>query len=199
MAYSVAPLENLIDSFARLPGIGRKTAQRLAYHMLNQSQEDCEKFADAILEAKKTIRYCQECQNLTDSELCPICQSELRDKTTICVVEEPKDVIALERTHEYSGLYHVLHGVISPLAGVSPDDIKIKELLRRIGKGGISEVIMATNASVEGEATAIYISQLLKPMSIKCTRLAYGLPVGGDLEYADEITLTRAIEGRSEI
>lgn len=199
MSYSVAPLENLIDSFARLPGIGRKTAQRLAYHMLNQSNEECLRFAESIVEAKQKIRCCSQCQNLTDSELCPICQSELRDKSVICVVEEPKDVIALERTHEYSGLYHVLHGVISPLAGISPDDIKIKELLQRVAKGNVEEVIMATNASVEGEATAIYISQLLKPMSIKCTRLAYGLPVGGDLEYADEITLTRAIEGRSEI
>jgi recombination protein RecR len=199
MGYSVASLEALIDQFAKLPTIGRKTAQKLAYHILNLPMEDCEKFASAILDAKNKIKYCKKCQNFTDGDYCKICENPTRDQSTICVVEEPRDILALERTHEYEGVYHVLHGAISPLNGVSPEDIKIAELLNRIKEDDIKEVIMATNASVEGEATAMYISHILKPLNIKCTRLAYGLPVGSDLEYADEVTLGRALEGRSEM
>ena len=199
MGYHVTPLDRLIDKFERLPGIGRKTAQRLAFFVLNMSQEDAADFAKSILEAKEKIHYCRSCQNLTDEELCPICKSDKRDSTTICVVEDPRDVIALERTREFHALYHVLHGTISPMEGIGPDDLKIKELLSRIQAGGVQEVIMATNPTVEGEATAMYISKLLKPLGVKVTRLAYGIPVGGDLEYADDVTLLRALEGRSEI
>ncbi len=198
--YNVAPLETLIDKFESLPGIGRKTASRLAYHVLKMSNNEAEEFSKAILEAHSKIHYCKKCCNLTDSEICSVCEDESRDKSIICVVEDPKDVIAFERTHEYNALYHVLHGVISPLNGVCPDQLHIKELLARVNSSSdIKEVIMATNPTVEGEATAMYISKLLRPFDIKVTRLAYGIPVGGSLEYADEITLTRAIKGRSSL
>ena len=199
MNYFPAALQELTDQFARLPGIGGKTAQRLAFHVLSLPLEDAQAFADAILNAKKEVRTCPVCQNLTDRELCPICADPQRDQSVICVVAEPKDVIALERSREFSGTYHVLHGVISPLNHVTQDDIKIRELLRRVASGQIREVIMATNPDTEGEATAMYISRLLRPMEVKVTRLAYGVPVGSQLEYADEVTLSRALEGRQEM
>lgn len=199
MQYFPAALQELADQFARLPGIGGKTAQRLAFHVLSLPLEDAERFAGAILEAKRAVHSCRCCQNLTDRELCPICDDDDRDKGVICVVAEPRDVIALERSREFRGVYHVLHGVISPLNHVTQDDIKIKELLRRVGSGDVREVIMATNPDTEGEATAMYISRLLRPMEVKVTRLAYGVPVGSQLEYADEVTLSRALEGRQEI
>lgn len=199
-AYSVAPLEKLVEQFEKMPGIGAKTAQRLAYYVLNLPDSQAEDFANAILDAHTNIKYCKVCCNLTDKELCPVCRNEARDKTTICVVETPRDAAALENTHEYKGVYHVLHGAISPLNDVGPDQLSIKELLARIGTDApVKEVIMATNATVEGDATAMYLSRLLKPMGIKVTRLAYGIPVGGDLEYADENTLARALEGRNEL
>lgn len=198
-SYNVAPLSRLIEQFERLPGIGHKTAQRLAYYVLNLSKEGAEEFSNAILEAHDKIHYCKVCCNLTDQELCPICRNEGRDKSIICVVEDPRDVFALERTNEFKAMYHVLHGAISPLGGVGPDQLCIKELLARVNNPEVKEVIMATNPTVEGEATAMYISRLLKPLGVKVTRLAYGIPVGGDLEYADEVTLSRAMEGRSEI
>ena len=197
--YNVAPLAKLIDQFERLPGIGKKTAQRLAYYVLDLPKSEAKKFSTAIIEAHEKIHYCKLCCNLTDQELCSVCRSNSRDTSVICVVEDPRDVAAFERTQEFNGLYHVLHGVISPLNGVGHDQIRIKELLSRINCGKVKEVIMATNPTVEGEATAMYISKLLKPLGIKVTRLAYGIPVGGDLEYADEVTLSRAIEGRNEI
>ena len=196
MQYFPASLQNLTDQFARLPGIGGKTAQRLAFHVLELPQEEAQAFADAILEAKRRVHTCPICQNLTDREICPICDDPSRDRSVICVVAEPKDVIAMERSREFNGVYHVLHGVISPLNHVSQDDIKIKELLTRVGQGEVREVIMATNPDTEGEATAMYISRLLRPMEIKVPRLAYGVPVGSQLEYADEVTLSRALEGR---
>ena len=199
MNYFPAALQELTDQFARLPGIGGKTAQRLAFHVLSLPLEDAESFAEAILNAKKEVKTCPVCQNLTDRELCPICADPQRDQSLICVVAEPKDVIALERSREFNGTYHVLHGVISPLNHVTQDDIKIRELLRRVASGQIREVIMATNPDTEGEATAMYISRLLRPMEVKVTRLAYGVPVGSQLEYADEVTLSRALEGRQEI
>ena len=199
MNYFPAALQELADQFARLPGIGSKTAQRLAFHVLGLPTEDAQAFAEAILEAKRTVHTCPVCQNLTDRELCPICDDDLRDHGLICVVAEPKDVIAMERSREFRGVYHVLHGVISPLNHVTQDDIRIKELLRRVGAGGVREIIMATNPDTEGEATAMYISRLLRPMEVKVTRLAYGVPVGSQLEYADEVTLSRALEGRQEI
>ncbi len=199
MQYFPAALQNLADQFARLPGIGGKTAQRLAFHVLGLPQADAQEFADAILEAKRTVHTCPVCQNLTDREICPICDDDSRDHSVICVVAEPKDVIAMERSREFRGVYHVLHGVISPLNHVTQDDIKIKELLMRVGKGGVAEIIMATNPDTEGEATAMYISRLLRPMEVRVTRLAYGVPVGSQLEYADEVTLSRALEGRQEI
>lgn len=199
MQYFPAALQTLADQFAKLPGIGGKTAQRLAFHVLSLPIEEAREFSDAILEAKRTVHTCPLCQNLTDRELCPICDDDGRDKEQICVVAEPKDVIAMERSREYRGLYHVLHGVISPLNHVTQDDIKIRELLQRVGKYPIREVIMATNPDTEGEATAMYISRLLRPMEVKVTRLAYGIPVGSQLEYADEVTLSRALEGRQEI
>lgn len=199
MSYHVAPLERLIDQFERLPGIGKKTAGRLAYHILSKSDAEAKAFADAILEAKEKIHYCSVCQNLTDLEICPLCADSSRDKSVICVVEDPKDVMAFERTREYNGLYHVLHGAISPLDGIGPDNLRIKELMARLSSDQVKEIIMATNPTVEGEATASYLSRLIRPMGIKVTRLAYGIPVGGDLEYADEITLSRALEGRNEI
>jgi len=199
MQFFPAALQNLADQFARLPGIGGKTAQRLAFHVLSLPLEEAEAFAAAILEAKQQIHTCPNCQNLTDRELCPICDDDLRDRSIICVVAEPKDVIAMERSREFRGTYHVLHGVISPLNHVTQDDIKIKELLHRVGSGEVREVIMATNPDTEGEATAMYISRLLRPMEVKVTRLAYGVPVGSQLEYADEVTLSRALEGRQEM
>ena len=199
MLYFPAALQDLADQFARLPGIGGKTAQRLAFHVLELPEQEAKAFAEAILEAKRTVHTCPVCQNLTDRELCPICDDDLRDHSQICVVAEPKDVIAMERSREFSGVYHVLHGVISPLNHVTQDDIRIKELLRRVASGEVEEVIMATNPDTEGEATAMYISRLLRPMEIKVTRLAYGVPVGSQLEYADEVTLSRALEGRQEI
>lgn len=198
-SYHVAPLSNLIEQFERLPGIGRKTAQRLAFFLLGMPEGEAEKFADAILDARSKIHSCSVCQNLTDGELCPVCSSASRDRNLICVVEDPRDVMAFERTREYNGLYHVLHGVISPMDGIGPDQLRIKELLKRIGDGGVDEVIMATNPTVEGEATAMYLSRLLKPLGVKTSRLAYGIPVGGDLQYADEVTLSRALEGRNEL
>ena len=199
MQYFPAALQNLADRFARLPGIGGKTAQRLAFHVLELPLEEAQDFADAILAAKKEVHTCPECQNLTDREICPICDNDSRDHSTVCVVAEPKDVIAMERSREFNGVYHVLHGVISPLNHVSQDDIRIRELLSRVARGDIREVIMATNPDTEGEATAMYISRLLRPMEIKVTRLAYGVPVGSQLEYADEVTLSRALEGRQVI
>ena len=193
------PLVLLAEQFARLPGIGMKSAQRLAYHVMSMTDAEAKAFADAIIYAHKTVHTCESCQNLTDRELCPICSDSRRDKTTICVVEEPKDITAFERTKEYNGVYHVLHGLISPIDGVTPDKLKIKELLARINQTEVNEVIMATNPTVEGEATAMYISKLLKPLDIKVTRLAFGLPIGGSLEYADEITLFKALENRNEI
>ena len=194
-----ASLQNLADQFARLPGVGSKTAQRLAFHVLSLPMEEAEEFAAAILEAKQQVHTCPCCQNLTDRELCPICDDDTRDRSVICVVADPKDVIAMERSREYQGVYHVLHGVISPLNHVTQDDIRIKELLKRVSAGGVKEVIMATNPDTEGEATAMYISRLLRPMEVKVTRLAYGVPAGSQLEYADEVTLSRALEGRQEM
>lgn len=199
MQFFPAALQELADQFARLPGIGGKTAQRLAFHVLGLPLEAAEEFANAILEAKRTVHTCPCCQNLTDRELCPICDDDMRDRGVICVVAEPKDVIAMERSREFRGVYHVLHGVISPLNHVTQDDIRIRELLMRVGSGDVREVIMATNPDTEGEATAMYISRLLRPMEVKVTRLAYGVPVGSQLEYADEVTLSRALEGRQEI
>ena len=192
-------LERLTEQFARLPGIGGKTAQRLAFHILSLPKDQAEEFAHAVLEAKAKVHLCPLCQNLTDREVCPICEDEGRDRDVICVVAEPKDVIAMERAREFNGLYHVLHGVISPLNHIGPDDIRIRELLSRIGRGDIREVIMATNPDTEGEATAMYISRLLRPMEVRVTRLAYGIPVGSQLEFADEVTLLRALQGRRDI
>lgn len=199
MGYNVLPLTKLTEHFERLPGIGKKSAQRLAYHVLNMPQEKALDFANSIVEAREKIKRCGVCQNLTDTEVCPICADEAREKQMICVVEDPKDVLAFERTKEYHGMYHVLHGLISPMDGVGPDQLAIKELLARLGSGEVKEIIMATNPTVEGEATAMYLSRLIKPLGVKVTRLAYGIPVGSNLEYADEVTLYRALEGRSEI
>ena len=199
MQYFPGALQELADQFARLPGVGGKTAQRLAFHILELPQEEAEAFANAILAAKKEVHTCPVCQNLTDRELCPICDDPMRDHSQICGVRDPRDVAAMERMHDYHGVYHVLHGVISPLNRVTQDDIKIRELLQRVGGGAVREVIMATNPDTEGEATAMYISRLLRPMEVKVTRLAYGVPVGSQLEYADEVTLSRALEGRQEM
>ena len=194
--YNVATLAKLIEQFERMPGIGHKTAQRLAFYVLNLSKQQAEEFSATILSAHEKIKQCTRCCNLAEDELCPICKNMGRDQSIICVVEDPRDVFAFERTHEFEGTYHVLHGVISPMNGVGPEDITIKELLARMADGAVQEVIMATNPTVEGEATAMYISRLLKPMGITVSRLAYGVPVGADLEYADEVTLTKALEGR---
>ncbi len=199
MSYYAAPVAKLIEEFEKLPGIGHKTAQRLAFHVLNLSAEKAAGLANAIRDAKQKTRYCSICSNLTENDPCAICSGTGRDATVFCVVEDPRDVVAMERTREFKGLYHVLHGVISPMEGIGPDDIKIKELLSRLKDGNIREVILATNPDVEGEATAMYISKLLKPLGIKATRIAYGIPVGGDLEYADEVTLAKALEGRREL
>ena len=196
--FSVVTLQKLIEQFERLPGIGHKSAQRLAFHVLNMKKEEAEAFSKIILEAHEKIKKCSCCCNLAEEELCPICKNEGRDKSVICVVEDPRDIIAFERTREFNGTYHVLHGVISPLDGIGPDQIKVRELLKRVADDEVREIIMATNPTVDGEATAAYISRLLKPMGVKVTRLAYGIPVGGSLEFADEIPLMRALEGRSE-
>lgn len=193
------PLVILAEQFAKLPGIGMKTAQRLAYAVMSMSDNDAKEFADAIISVKNDVGYCCVCQNLTEFEVCPICSDPNRDGSVICVVETPKDVSAFERTNEYGGRYHVLHGLISPINGVGPDDIRIKELLERVNNNGIQEIIMATNPTVEGEATAMYIARLLKPLGVMVTRLAFGIPVGGHLEYADEVTLFKALENRSEM
>lgn len=193
------PLVILAEQFAKLPGIGMKTAQRLAYAVMSMSDEDARQFSDAIMSVKNDVGYCKVCQNLTEYEVCPICSDPDRDQTVICVVETPKDVSAFERTNEYVGTYHVLHGLLSPINGVGPDNIRIKELLDRVKNVDVREIIMATNPTVEGEATAMYIARLLKPMGIKVTRLAFGIPVGGHLEYADEVTLFKALENRSEM
>lgn len=199
MDYKVTSVNRLIEWFARLPGIGKKTAARLAFYILNLDKKEALDFADAIVCAKENVHTCKVCQNLTDKQVCEVCSDPKRDRSVVCVVEDPKDVLAFERTGEYRGLYHVLHGALSPLDNINPEDLKIKELFSRLANGEIKEVIMATNPTVEGEATAGYISRFVKPMGVKITRLAYGISVGGDLEYTDEITLGRALEGRHEI
>ena len=199
MDYFPAPLEKLTEQFAKLPGIGRKSAQRLAFHVLGMTEGEAEAFANAILDAKRTVTCCPVCRNFSAGGLCPICASPKRDSATICVVADPRDVAAMERSREYHGRYHVLHGVLSPMNHVGPDDLSIKPLLERVAQGGVEEVIMATNPDTEGEATAMYLSRLLKPFGVKVTRLAYGIPVGGHLEFADDATLMRALEGRREI
>lgn len=196
MNYYGNPITKLIEELSRLPGIGGKSAQRLAFYIINMPLENAESLAESIINAKKNIKYCSSCCNLTDEDPCPICSNPRRDNTTIMVVEDPRDMAAYERTKEYNGLYHVLHGAISPMNGITPQDIKIKELLNRLNDDNIKEVIIATNPNVEGEATAMYISRLLKPLGITVSRIAHGVPVGGDLEYVDEVTLSRALEGR---
>jgi recombination protein RecR len=197
--YDVAALEKLVEQFQKIPSIGRKTAQRMAFHVLDLPENEAKEFADAIMEAHTKIHHCSLCHNLTEFELCPICESVTRDHSLLCVVEDPRDVPALERTREFSGVYHVLHGTISPMNGVGPEQLTIKSLVERVSKGDIKEVIMATNPTVEGDTTAMYIGKLLKPFEVKVTRLAYGIPVGADIEYADDVTLLRALEGRREL
>ncbi|MCI9332475.1 MAG: recombination protein RecR [Oscillibacter sp.] len=199
MEYFPPPLEKLVEQFARLPGIGGKSAQRLAFFVLGLPEAEARDFAEAIVDAKRSITCCPVCQNFTSGGLCPICSSPKRDGTTVCVVADPRDVAAIERSREYNGHYHVLHGVISPMNRVGPDDLSIKPLLERVSQGDVREVIMATNPDTEGEATAMYVARLLRPLGVRVTRLAYGIPVGGHLEFADEATLTRALEGRREI
>lgn len=193
------PIDRLINEFSKLPGIGRKTAQRLAFHVINMDIKDVAGLSKALVDVKNEIKYCGVCCNISDTEVCPICANSHRDPSTICVVEDPRDVAAMERTKDYSGRYHVLNGVISPMDGIGPDMLNIKELISRLGDGSVKEIIMATNPTIEGEATAMYISRLVKPMGIKVTRIAHGLPVGGDLEYADDVTISKALEGRREI
>ncbi len=199
MAYDVAALEKLIEQFQKMPSVGRKTAQRMAFHVLDLTDDEAKDFADAIVNAHTKIHRCSLCHNLTENDLCPICESANRDKTTVCVVEEPKDVLAMERTRDFSGVYHVLHGVISPMNGIGPEQLTIKSLVERAASGEINEIIMATNPTIEGDTTAMYISKLIKPFGVKVTRLAYGIPVGADIEYADDVTLMRALAGRSEL
>lgn len=199
MDYFPSALENLIDKFAGLPGVGRKTAQRLAFFMMSLPKEQAESFAEAIRDVLDKVKLCRVCLNVTDSEVCSICKDERRNTKVICVVPDPKEVLAIERSHEYDGVYHVLHGVLSPIAGIGPDDIRIRELVARVSGSGVEEVIMATNPDTEGEATARYISRLLQPFGVKVTCLAYGIPVGGSLEYVDDATLMRALEGRIEL
>ncbi|MBQ1602628.1 MAG: recombination protein RecR [Oscillospiraceae bacterium] len=199
MEYFPAALESLVEQFARLPGIGSKSAQRLAFYVLSLSEDEAQRFADAIVTAKRTVTFCPVCRNLTDGGLCPICSSPKRDPSVICVVADPRDVVAIERAREFSGHYHVLHGVISPMNHIGPDDLEIKSLLDRVARGGVEEVIMATNPDTEGEATAMYLARLLRPFGVRVTRLAYGIPVGGHLEFADDATLMRALEGRRDI
>ena len=197
MAAFIEPIGKLVNQFARLPGVGTKTALRYAYKIINMTEDEAAEFAEAVINAKKNVRYCKICGNFTDKEVCDVCST--RDHSVICVVKEPKDVMAMEKAHEFKGVYHVLHGTISPMEGVTPDDIRIKELLARISDGGVKEVIMATNPDVEGEATAMYLARLLRPFGVRVTRLAYGIPVGGHLEFADDATLMRALEGRRDI
>ena len=199
MEYFPAALEKLVEQFARLPGIGGKSAQRLAFHVLSLTDEEAQEFADAITQAKRTVTCCPVCRNLTDGGVCSICASSKRDGSLVCVVADPRDVVAIERSREFNGHYHVLHGVISPMNHVGPDDLEIKSLVERVSKGGIEEVIMATNPDTEGEATAMYVARLLRPFGVRVTRLAYGIPVGGHLEFADDATLMRALEGRRDI
>lgn len=199
MAYDVAALEKLIEQFQKIPSIGRKTAQRMAFHVLDLTDEQAQEFANAIIDAHTKIHRCALCYNLTENELCPVCESVNRDHTTVCVVEEPRDVLAMERMREFNGVYHVLHGVISPMNGIGPEQLTIKSLVERVSDGNITEVIMATNPTIEGDTTAMYISKLIKPFGVKVTRLAYGIPVGADIEYADDVTLMRALSGRSEL
>ncbi len=199
MSYDVAALEKLIEQFQKMPSIGRKTAQRMAFHVLDLSNDEAKEFANAIIDAHTKIHRCSLCHNLTENELCPICESVNRDKSLVCVVEDPRDVLAMERTREYSGVYHVLHGVISPMNGIGPEQLTIKSLVERASSGEVTEIIMATNPTIEGDTTAMYISKLIKPFGVKVTRLAYGIPVGADIEYADDVTLMRALSGRSEL
>lgn len=199
MSYYSPSIEKLIESFEKLPSIGHKTAVRLAFHMLDLNEEDTHEFINSIINAKANLKYCSNCYNISDTDPCPICSSPKRDSEIICVVEDVRDIMAMERTHEFKGVYHVLHGTISPMNGIGPEDIKIKELLNRISSGNIKEIIIATNPRVEGEATAIYLSKIIKPLGIKVTRIAHGIPVGGDLEYTDEVTLSKALEGRREL
>ena len=199
MSYYSPTIERLIENFEKLPSIGHKTATRLAFYMLNLNEEGINEFINSITEAKKKLKYCSKCFNITDTDPCPICSNPKRDQSIICVVEDVKDVVAMERTHEFKGVYHVLHGSISPMNGVGPEDIKIKELLERLKDTDVKEIIIATNPRVEGEATAIYLSKLIKPIGIKVTRIAHGIPDGGDLEYSDEVTLSKALEGRREL
>ena len=199
MAYDVAALENLIEQFRKIPSIGRKTAQRMAFHVLDLSDDEAKAFADAIIEAHSKIHQCSVCHNITENELCPVCLSTNRDHSLVCVMEEPRDVLALERMREFNGVYHVLHGVISPMSGIGPEQLTIKSLVERAASGEIKEIIMATNPTIEGDTTAMYISKLIKPFGVKVTRLAYGIPVGADIEYADDVTLMRALAGRSEL
>ena len=199
MSYYSPSIEKLIQSFEKLPSIGNKTAARLAFYILNASEEETNEFVSSIINAKKNLKYCSKCYNISDTDPCTICGNHKRDQSSICVVEDVRDIIAMERTHEFKGVYHVLHGSISPMNGIGPEDIKIKELLARLMDGQVKEVILATNPRVEGEATAMYLSKLIKPLGITVTRIAHGIPVGGDLEYTDEITLTKALEGRREL
>lgn len=199
MAEYIESLERLAEQFARLEGIGKKSAMRMAFSVLEMSADDVEAFARALIDAKEKIHFCPVCQNLTDRDRCPVCDDAQRDKSTICVVSDPKTLLAMEKVREYRGVYHVLHGVISPMNGVTPDKLKIKELLARVGEGGVEEIIVATDPTVEGEATALYLAKLLRPLGVRVTRLAYGVPVGADLEYADEVTLCRALEGRRDV
>ena len=199
MSFYAAPIAKLIEELSKLPGVGNKTAQRLAFYILNMPSEDVEKLSASIVNAKRNIKYCKICCNITDSDTCNICSNIKRDSSMICVVEDPKDVVAMEKTREFKGLYHVLNGAISPMEGIGPEEIRIKELLKRVADNEIKEIILATNPNIEGEATAMYISRLLKPIGIKVTRIAHGVPVGGDLEYADEVTLMKALEGRREV
>lgn len=198
MAFS-ASIEKLIEEFEKLPSIGHKTAVRLAFHVLNSSEENAINFANTIIDARKNLKYCSVCNNITDVDPCPICSNAKRNKEIICVVEDVRDIVQIERTHEYNGVYHVLQGVISPVNGIGPNDIKIKELITRVGTEDVKELILATNPNVEGEATAMYISKLVKPFNIKTTRIAHGIPIGGDLEYTDEVTLAKALENRIEL
>lgn len=199
MQVYTGPITRLIEEFSKLPGVGRKTAQRLAFHVINMNTNDVEALSKAIIEAKRDIKYCSVCCNIADTNPCSMCSNKNRDDSVICVVEDPRDVAAMERTREFKGKYHVLNGVISPMDGIGPDMIKVKELIQRLGTQDVTEIIMATNPTIEGEATAMYIARLIKPMGIKVTRIAHGLPVGGDLEYADEVTISKALEGRREI
>ena len=199
MSYYSPSIEKLIESFEKLPSIGHKTATRLAFHILNSTEEQTNEFINSIINAKANLKYCNNCYNISDTDPCPICSSPKRDSSLICVVEDVRDIMAMERTHEFKGVYHVLHGTISPMNGIGPEDIKIKELLNRIGNGDIKEIIIATNPRLEGEATAIYLSKIIKPLGIKVTRIAHGIPVGGDLVYTDEVTLSKALEGRREL